>query len=538
MQRGPSRIGAILTDRQPFGPVDTEGMLDAEHPGFDQLFDRNNLIYAQTRSDFAPSYIIGRKGAGKTAFLLGGSDAHRQEQLRTSTIYSELVATLRRYTERRAPLYTEQVADIWHALFDHIAIAHGCRTASAVDRLNELQVMWDYLDEPSGVIPGPMIIAEGFLSELLRRVDDTSIFGLHEVIDGMSRGGVTFADARKAMRAVLEARTEPVTVVMDNLEDLHTRLDELRLVLAGLFYFVGRASEVHRVRRPYGLRICLPSELFNTVHELSSNPEKDFRGNYLTIYWTARELLALAGARLRLFLTCHHPDELAVLLRREPAAEKSDVALLRATLPATVRGGLGVDEDPVAYLLRHTQLLPRHLIGILNRIYTERGSDPWNISAEAILRGTRHAERIVVKGILAAHRETHPMAQTVLSKLSDRLGVRFAARDLHRTFNREGIRKQTGLEFGEALTMLLEMGVLGLRVDTTGRYNKAEFRYTFDSTLNAEEDTDELCLHPLFTRYLHERTIPRLRSAGALPTYPYGCDLDGDYRRTLGYTGT
>jgi hypothetical protein len=86
--------------------------------------------------------------------------------------------------------------------------------------------------------------------------------------------------------------------------------------------------------------------------------------------------------------------------------------------------------------------------------------------------------------------------------------------------------------------MLLEMGVLGLKVDRTARYNKAEFRYTFDSTLNAEEDTDELCLHPLFTRYLHERTIPRLRAAGALPTYPYGCDLDGDYRRTLGYTGT
>jgi hypothetical protein len=537
VQRGPSRIGTILTDRQPFGPVDTEGMLDAEHPELDQLFDRSNLIYAQTRADITPSYIIGRKGAGKTAFLLGASEAHRQEQLRTSTIYSELVATLRRYTDRRAPLYTEQVAEIWHALFDHIAIAHGCRTASAADRPNELQTMWDYVDQPGAAIPGAMNIAEGFLSDLQRRVDDTSIFGLREVIDGMARGGVAFADARKAMRAVLEARPEPVTVVMDNLEDLHTRLDELRLVLAGLFHFVGQSAEVHRARRPFGLRICLPSELFSTVHELSSNPEKDFRGNYLTIYWTARELLALAGARLRLFLTWHHPDELAVLLRRAPAAAESDVALLRATLPATVRGGLGVDEDPVAYLLRHTQLLPRHLIGILNRVYTERDSPPWDISPKSILRGTRHAERIVVEGILAAHRESYPLAQTALSKLSDRLGVRFAARDLHRTFNREGIRKQTGLEFGEFLAMLLEMGVLGLRVDTTGRYNQAEFRYTFDSTLNAEEDTDELCLHPLFTRYLHERTLPRLRAAGALPTYPYGCDLDGDYRRTLGYTG-
>ena len=33
-------------------------------------------------------------------------------------------------------------------------------------------------------------------------------------------------------------------------------------------------------------------------------------------------------------------------------------------------GGLGVEEDTVAYLLRHTQLLPRHLIEILNNVFT------------------------------------------------------------------------------------------------------------------------------------------------------------------------
>lgn len=111
------------------------------------------------------------------------------------------------------------------------------------------------------------------------------------------------------------------------------------------------------------------------------------------------------------------------------------------------------------------------------------------------------------------------------------------ASELHKTYNREGIRKQTGLVFGEFVDMLLEMGVLGVKVGTTGRYNTADFRYTFDSTLNAEEDTDELCVHPLFTRYLHERAIPRLRRDRVLPTYPYGCDLDGDYRLTLGLVG-
>ncbi len=535
MSSSSGKIGAILNGSQPFGPVDAEGVLG--RPEADQLFDRSNLIYKQTTGPTRPTYIIGRKGAGKTAFLIGASDSRHQERLRTSTIYSEMVATLRRYRERRAPLYTEQIAEIWQALFDHVALAHACRTASGADRPNELQTMWDYLDRPDGAVGDPMDISELFLADLQRRIDNSAIFGLREMIDGMQRGGVQFADARKATIAVLDARVDEATVVMDNLEDLHERLDELREALAGLFRVIGREKGAAN-GRPYRIHICLPSELFGTIHEISSNPEKDFRGNYLTIYWTAGELLRLAGSRLRLFLESHHPDQLADLVRAAPEAAESDLALLRSTLPDSVRGGLGVDEDPVAYLLRHTQLLPRHLIGILNHVYSAHGSVPWKVTPAAVLRGTRHAEAIVVRGILAAHRETYPEAQAALKKLSDRLKICFPANQLHKVFNRAGIRKMTGLEFGDFLEMLLEMGVLGVKVGKTARYNKADFRYTYESTLNAQEDTDELCFHPLFTRYLHERALPRLRREGELPTYPYGCDLEGDYRRPLGYIGT
>jgi hypothetical protein len=224
-----------------------------------------------------------------------------------------------------------------------------------------------------------------------------------------------------------------------------------------------------------------------------------------------------------------------------PEAGDHEDVLLRATLPARVTGDLGIEEDPVAYLLRHTQLLPRHLIQILNRVYcaSQRGSVPWAVTPHAVVSGTHAAEELVVRGILAAHQETFPMAGKALRRLSDRLGVSFPASDLHQVFNRQGIRKLTGLEFREFLAILFDMGVLGIRVDQTSRYHKAEFQYTFDATLNSQEDTDELCVHPLFTRFLHERSLPRLRRAGALPTYPYGCDpADGDYRLSLGYART
>ena len=37
----------ILTAREPFGPRDSETLLRADPSEYDQLFDRNNGIYAQ-----------------------------------------------------------------------------------------------------------------------------------------------------------------------------------------------------------------------------------------------------------------------------------------------------------------------------------------------------------------------------------------------------------------------------------------------------------------------------------------------------------
>lgn len=435
----------VLTAREPFGPGDTESIIRAG-AGVDLLFDRNNLIYAQADSPSRPAYIIGRKGSGKTAFLLGSATQGKQlpAVLSTAQIYSEMVSVLRKYHHARGPLFVDGVAEIWLALFEHVALLRAYRTASALDPPNELQVVWDYLGRPPEGENEATAMAERFLSDLQRRVMDNSVVGLGEVIGGLSKGGVSFTQAREALRTVLSARAQPVTIVMDNLEDLHSQILDLREVLSGLFRCVGRTVTENGGGRRFDLQICLPLELFSEIHEVSSNPEKDFRGNYLTIYWTAGELLQLAGTRLRLYLQMHYPDRLEGLIR-QVGADKSDVALLRAVLPKTMRSGLGIEEDPVAYLLRHTQLLPRHLIEVLNQVFTARVPDstPWAISPQALVVGTRVAESILVKGILTAHSASFPNAKKALSRLSDRLGICFRANDLHKVFNQQSIKKLT-----------------------------------------------------------------------------------------------
>ncbi|MDN5853479.1 MAG: hypothetical protein L0K86_11665, partial [Actinomycetia bacterium] len=355
-------------------------------------------------------------------------------------------------------------------------------------------------------------------------------------IGGITAGGVTFARVREALADVMASRKAQILVVMETLEDLHYRLGELREVLQGLFNAAGVASSRIRNRQPFELRLCMPSEIWDQIHELSTNVEKDFGGEQLTIYWTASELVHLAATRYRLYLRTHHPDRYEHLVAK--VGDERAAALLRAALPTTVTNGLGGTEDPVAYLLRHTQLLPRHLIELLNRVFTAPvpGSTPWAVTEEAMLAGTRAAEELIVKGILAAHQTAYPFATDALKRLANRLGVCFPANRLHAVFNQEGIAKATGMSYRECEDMLVRMGILGLRVGTTHRYHVAQFQYTFASNLNPRGGDDDLCFHPLFIRLLLDRSFDALRRSGERATYPFGCDIgEDDYRGSLGY---
>lgn len=528
-------LGAVLTDWAPFGPHMSEDLVDAGLVDSEQLFDRSNLIYSQ-RGERPPTYIIGRKGAGKTAFLLGRprSSGAAREILTTDAVYSEIAAVLHHYRTARGPLFVPQTAEVWRALFEHVAAFHVCNTARSEDPPAELQIVWDYLAAPPHCASTATAMAQRFLTELHRRVDDHSVRGLHELIAGMTRDGIPFREVREALLAVVKARGERAAIVMDNLEDLHTRLPELEEVLGGLFHVAGLVANRTTERAPFELQICLPSEIWQQIHRVSAAPEKDFGGNYLTIYWTARELLHLVASRYRLYLENHHPDRLGVLAR----GADGDVAVLRAALPPTVTNGLGGKEDTIAYILRHTQLLPRHLISILNCVFTEplSGSAPWAVTEDAVKIGTRLGEEIIVNGIVTAHHSAFPFAEAALQKIANRLSICFPARELRRVFRWEGIEKATGADFDAFLEMLVTLGAIGVKVDRTARYNVAQFQYTFNSRLNPQEDTDDLCFHPLFVRRLLDRSLDRLRQAGELATYPFGCDIaDGDYRLALGY---
>jgi hypothetical protein len=394
-------IRSFLTRDQPFGPPDSDSFFVRETDGADAFFDRSNQIFAQAR--LRPiTYIIGRKGAGKTAFLYGStlSTTCHLEALQTPDIYSKFLATTIQYQARHAPLFVDQIAQIWDGLFYHVAAYFVCHSAAATDSHKDLQAVWDYIPRPLVEARDPTAVADWFLAAFSDRSEASPhASDLRQLISGISNNDRQFSDVKTCVSRLIRERDKRLVIIMDNLEDLHMRLADVKTVLQGLFRFIGQFT-ARATERDFDLRICLPSEPYEDIHRLSTNPAKDFRPREtITIYWSARELLHLAGARLQQYLTYYYPDEARSVSDRTAAAGGNQpAAFLREVLPKQIRNSLDISEDPVAYLLRHTQLIPRHLIVILNTVFARRtdGSAPWQITEAAIKNGTQEAERVIV----------------------------------------------------------------------------------------------------------------------------------------------
>lgn len=529
-------LGEILTHEEPFGPPDADVLFARSPETAFELIDRTNLVFSRAAIN-RPVYLVGRKGAGKTAFLKGtfhDSDI-AFEELVSPSVYSKYLGFVRRFQERHAPLFADQLAEVWATLFTHVAIFHVCKTASSADPVDELQTLWDYHraanvnDRDATTVVEHLLASMKALSDVMPAGADIS-----ELTSQLSSDGVTYLQARSALRVISAARNRCVVIIMDNLEDLHSRLYDVGPALQGLFRCVGRSAS-NGEHADFGLQLCLPSEPFDDIQAMSASPEKDFR-RVLPIYWSARELLHLVSSRLARHLEAHYPHRVAELQVSAKRFGKDEAALLRAVLPAQMTNGLGIKEDPVAYLLRHTQLLPRHAIELLNAVFSEQvgGSEPWAVQEQAIIAGTRTAERAIVTGILNAYSGNYPDLRKGIGALANRLPIRFGVNKLRTTFNQAGIRKATGQEFLDFLQMLFTVGAVGVFTGETTRYYEAQFQYTFASPLTAVEGKDDLCLHPLFTRHLLAQSLGRMQGQTKV-TYPYGADPDHDYRIDLGY---
>ncbi len=543
-----------INDNAPFGPVASEEITDRQL--WEELFDRENQVYTDLRSK-DPALVIGRRGAGKTAFLyaLTTDSPTINVKVNTSTAVAEVADVRRELNGLGTTLFTAHVADIWDAALWHSCLSQMVlQPNGAIDvhdhRFQEIRSYLEDLGGGNGHVPHEGEVLAAFCHEFVDQVKtrpiiarNPSMFTVHD-----TRFAQIVADAQGLCA---DAQVAPV-LLMDSMEDFRDVLDRHAKTFEGLFMHIGRSGHP---TAPYRIRFSFPAELINVLGAMAANPLKDF-GKRILLQWSAGEIAQIAAYRFSLYLRMYHDE----YLESRPALVKAGsyhrgdaFELLKSVLPDAVSGELGVTEDTVGYVLRHTQLLPRHLLRMLNAVWSKNaanGDPPTRVTESAVVEGIRIIETDIVNEIFKAFELVHPLAYEVCRAVVKHLPRRFGNSLLQKAYNHHGkaalqraYKKRLAQDESAALTidqdlpymdyfdfrsMLGEIGCIGRVIPEkeTDRYCVAYFEYAMPGRLGLG-DEDEFCLHPLFSGVFQAKdTIGETPKA----VYPYGSDPSEDHR--------
>lgn len=514
-------IKPYITKDEPFGPIDSTDIDSKDVEALQKLFEQHNWVYRNMRH--RPSIIMGRKGSGKTSYLRTvffdkKYDFHTE--IRTAHALEHISKVIQGMA--REAVFPETLAELWEMILWTCVLSEIRRyPLLAPDKLNLVSVYLEKMGvRDTSTVDDVLWKLAGIFDQAMKEHPNESIA---EILKRFDR--VTFDNATLAVVDGLKAADKNFVILMDSLDDFQLDIESVSNSLKGLLKFVG---SMNKPRDVVDIRFCLPTELYRRIIKISSNPNKDFRRS-LKLQWTASELILIGAQRLMLYLELFYPEYLRRLLPLDPTGRADALKLFQTVLPKTITNQAGFQEETISYILRHTQLLPRHLLMLLNSIFKGGGGtqslNPFPVSEKRIISGIRQVEERIVNEIFVAFKLIHPSAEGVCKRCIPELGHKFSVGELHQVYTRRGKAVFDGDNLFEFQRMLMEIGAMGrvIKGRATDIYIQGNFEYTVDHEIAISHD-DELCIHPLFSGIFGNDQHDR-------PVYPYGCGLeDEDYR--------
>ena len=545
-------LSAFFTAQQPLGPISADDYeATTKKEVFEALFDTDNLPFRSLGRN--PTMIVGRKGAGKTDVLLSykyetsklsgsGYDpviyfAHKDAGMFITAVVGQVADAVNQNLP--SPM-VENIADFWDGLFWICLFAEIARDGH--DGVSpEKKIICDYvaqygIDEHHSANPYRAILQA---MTVLKRAyefspERQSGFDFFSSLPALRLGNIMLEDARLAALNWLRSERKHAIILFDSVEAMDLRDTMKSLVISALLKSIG---SFEKPGIPVSFRCCIPSESYYLLSELSSNTLKDFQRT-VRLQWSAVELLRLAAKRYATYLELY-TDGGASYTRRFDLSKRSDVIRFwENNLPQFVPNTRTDQQEPtISYILRHTQLLPRQSLLLLNEICAAaiesagRQSDRPQIDASLVVSRVRACEPRIVDQILTSYSTIWPDAGQILESVLPTVGENIVAySDLHAVFNRRGIEGRMGVDnFLDFLRMLSQLGAVGRLTKSHGTYVTALFEYSEPSKM-IYRPGDSICFHPVFTdKY-------RIISADKLPdtykpVYPLGTDIDSEDRR-------
>ena len=501
-----SIVESLFNESEPLGPIVAEKSLSSPNR-LKEIFDDQNDLFHQLNHQ--RSIIVGRKGSGKTTLLNSVSILESNAiviYLESADIFSQIVEQVDEVSVGTE--FVEQIGRLWEVLLWSLVFAELVKISS--DRL-----LSDYLNGlgvSSNLTPYEMIdvalnTVAGFpptAKPVPQKIAYTRI------------NNISYMEARNRACEILDEHKARAYILMDSLEDFKLHIEAHATAISGLLRCIGDFSEFSD---RCILRCCLPAEKYFDFERISTNPLKDFRGQIL-LHWRSIELVQMAAKRYAKYLGRYEPDFYRLEVASLNLSSRDDLhQFWDQILPDEIRNRNGVVEKPLAYALRHTQLLPRHFLVILTEILSyaiKVDKTAYAVSEEAVIHGINMAEDKIQQQIIEAYsspfRSVQEACEVVLRDLPTKFGWsefdEVAARAKGKIY---GIENRTDL-----MSLLTEIGAVGRLVRETDKYFEAVFEYMVPHRLIVST-RDEFCIHPVFTEVYNANS----EYLGSKPVYTY-----------------
>lgn len=533
------RLSSYLKPTTPLGPSDAAQITDLEVAA--RLFDPHNKSFnSLLRRDL--SVVIGRRGSGKTALLnsykyrpfLEHLDRAAQApgfDLNEYQVVIEIVAhkqfqQMQKIVAEDPQVFTpvEEIVDRWNGLltdyFFAQLLAQECPDEICPGELATVQryLFQDdngYQDEVRRMVWGPPLL--GFLRNLVHRE--------HKPKTGL----LTQDAALAAAISFLKSTHRRAVIIFDSMDEYDITNPMLNRTVGALLRFISHFNaRQDRVK----IKLCLPSEIFPEIQRTSANPLKDLV-SVDQVKWTSIELAQIAAYRYRLFLDLYDNT----MSQRASGCDlnrRSGVREFWSLFFEPVHvNKYGKEEDPLTYILRHTQLLPRQALMLVQKIVTlsaDRTGGYRFFSRECVAEAVEEVEPFIASEILRAFQQIYPLAESLGKAIFANFHVVFTFDQLENQWRKKGrrlLREYTGaFDVAEFCEMLIRMGIVGLVQEEKELYVESRFGYDSLAPPNIGEG-HQLALHPIFSRHFNAAPSPDKRAV--LPVgVSIGTQVKGD----------
>lgn len=503
-----------------------------------ELFDGHSK-HLYNNESFKPSIIVGRRGAGKSTYInnLANSPAILEIIAQGDTLIKSVAIEIQLLATQLGSNQVEPISRMWDFVFWTLITAK-INSEYTIPPDSPIKSLLNKLGVGKKFPTFAIILhkATGIIKDYISEKTGGNDFDL--IYYWLTNGEYELTDMKNYICDLLTNNDKQAIILFDSLEEIDLKNDYIGDAIKGLMYLLGQFNDGSGVVQ---VRFCIPAERYFEFKKLSVAEKKDF-GREHTLQWTSGELLSLVAHRYKIFLSIY-PEYCGINYKdlKNINIYTRDGALLffREIFPDSLINNLGKGskEDPVAYILRHTQLLPRQILDYFNQIVATailRSGIATEITDKDIIDSISEKEQSVAEEVIASYRFRYPSAPDIFEDVVPDLPLMLTWKELKNIFINSA---RSSIGKGEGGTkpddkyfkrLLIETGIVGKVLDDqdtnsdSNRYIKAAFEYTLPQKL-VISSSQEMAVHPLFSGSLNGAN-EHLSQKKAV--YPYGAHLD------------